>query len=258
MLTCYDATTARWLWRAGLRCMLVGDTAAQIVFGFDSTLPVKLAPMIELTAAVRRGAPDALVMADMPFGSYQASADDAVANAVAFLADGGADCVKLEVDRTFGRLVERLSHAGVPVVAHIGSRPQTVRQVGGYRSVGKTPREADELADTAALMADRGAAMLLVEAVPAEVGARVVEAAVDPRTGEPLPVIGCGAGPACHGHVVVLHDLLGLTDWQPPFVTFKADLGGPMTDAVRGWIDEVSSGRYLAGSDPYAARPAAR
>src|SRR5690606_16031585 len=145
--------------------------------------------------------------------SYQCGDDEAVRNATAFLVEGAADLVKLEVDASFAPLVRRLSHAGVPVVAHIGSRPQTVRAEGGYRAAGRRPADADQLVDTAQLMIECGAAALLVEAVTGEVGRRIVETAVRPGTNERVPVIGCGAGPACHGHVVVLQDLLKLSDW---------------------------------------------
>ena len=228
MLTCYDATTASWLWQGGVRCLLVGDTAAQVILGHDTTLKAKLPFMLEITAAVRRGAPSAFVMGDMPFGSYQCGDDEAVSHAMMFLTEGDADAVKLEVDDAHAPLVRRMSEAGVPVVAHIGSRPQQVRARGGYGAVGRTKTEADRLVETAKVMVECGASMLLVEAVPQEVSARIVEAVgsvSSSREGDVVPVIGCGAGSACHGHVVVLHDLLGLTPWQPPFAKPMADLG---------------------------------
>lgn len=251
MLTCYDATTARLLWRGGVQVMLVGDTAAQMILGHDSTLPAKMPFMLEITAAVRRGAPKALVMADMPFGSYQCGEDDAVKNAVAFLVEGQADLVKLEADASYLSLVERLAHAGVPVVPHIGSRPQTVRAEGGYRAKGRQAQEADVLVDTARQFVEAGAAALLVEAVPGEVGERIVKVAVNRQTGEPLPVIGCGAGPACHGHVVVLQDLVRMTAWQPPFVTPCGELGEAYEAAAKNWVELVASGDYLKDGGPY-------
>ncbi|MFW6060791.1 MAG: 3-methyl-2-oxobutanoate hydroxymethyltransferase [Phycisphaeraceae bacterium] len=251
MLTCYDATTARWLWRGGVKTMLVGDTAAEVILGYDSTLPVEMDFMVQITAAVRRGAPNALVMADMPFGSYQAGDDVAIANAARFLKEGMADLVKLEVDASFAPLVERMAHAGVPVVAHIGSRPQTVRAMGGYRAAGRTPAEADALVDTAEQMIGCGAAALLVEAVPDEVGRRIVERAVHPVTKQPVPVVGCGAGPGCHGHVVVLQDLVKLSDWQPPFVESTGELGAALRDAAAAWAQRVTGGKYLEGGGPY-------
>lgn len=251
MLTCYDATTARWLWRGGVSSFLVGDTAAQLVLGHDSTLPAKMPLMLELTAAVRRGAPNALVMADMPFGSYQESEAQAVRNAIAFMQDAGADCVKLEVDGSHATLVEKLAQAGVPVVAHLGSRPQQVRVDGGYQAAGRTKRDADVLVDTAQLMIAMGASVLLVEAVPDEVSRRIVEKSRHPRTGQRVPVVGCGAGPACDGHVVVLQDLLGLSDWQPPFAPPMAKLGEAIRDAAEGWRKQVEAGQYLAEGGVY-------
>ncbi len=254
MLTCYDATTARWLWRGGIRCLLVGDTAAQVILGHDSTLPAEMPFMLELTAAVRRGAPQALVMADMPFGSYQCGDDDAVRHAMSFLTRGMADLVKLEVDQTHAALVQRLAHAGVPVVAHIGSRPQQVRAQGGYRAVGRTARDADLLVDTAELMIAMGVSAILVEAVPGGVGEMIVQTARHPDDGTVIPVIGCGAGPACHGHVVVLHDLLTMTDWQPPFITPVAELGKQIAEAAARWREMVESGEYLRDGGPYKPR----
>lgn len=254
MLTCYDATTARWLWRAGIKTMLVGDTAAEVILGHDSTLPASMDFMVEITAAVRRGAPRALLMADMPFGSYQAGEDEAIANAARFLKEGMADLVKLEVDDSFAPLVARMAHAGIPVVAHIGSRPQTVRAMGGYRAAGRSEREAAALADSAELMVGRGAVALLVEAVPDEVGHKIVQRAVHPETGEPVPVIGCGAGPGCHGHVVVLQDLLKLSDWQPPFVEPTGELGEAVRAAAAEWVRRVGAGEYLKDGGPYRMR----
>lgn len=251
MLTCYDATTARWLWRGGVHSFLVGDTAAQMVYGHDSTLPATMQQLLDLTAAVRRGAPNALVMADIPFGSYHESEAQAVRNAVAFLKDAGADLVKLEVDASHATLVEKLAHAGVPVVAHIGSRPQQVRATGGFQSAGRLHQEADKIIDTAQLMIAMGASVLLVEAVPDEVSERIMEIAVDPQTGERVPVVGCGAGPACDGHVVVLHDLLGLSDWQPPFAPPVVNLGEQLQQAAKRWADQCADGRYLADGGVY-------
>jgi 3-methyl-2-oxobutanoate hydroxymethyltransferase len=251
MLTCYDATTARWLARGGINGILVGDTAAQLILGHDSTLPAKMPFMLELTAAVRRGAPRAVLMADMPFGSYAESEAQAVRNAIAFMQDAGADCVKLEVDGSHATLVEKLAQSGVPVVAHIGSRPQQVRVDGGYQAAGRTPHEADVLVDTAQLMIAMGASVLLVEAVPDEVSQRIVDKARHPRTHERVPVIGCGAGPACDGHVIVLQDMLGLSDWQPPFAPPLSNLGKSIQDAADQWVKQVESGKYLAEGGVY-------
>jgi 3-methyl-2-oxobutanoate hydroxymethyltransferase len=249
MLTCYDATTAGWLWRGGVRTLLVGDTAAQVILGHDSTLPAKMRFMLEITAAVRRGAPDAFVMADMPFGSYQAGDDRAVRNAVRFVQDAGADAVKLEVDASHAPLVQRLSRAGVPVVAHVGSRPQQVRAKGGYTAEGRTRAQAMRIIDDAGLMLESGAAMVLIEAVPNEVSIEVVKLAE--KRSPVAPVIGCGAGAACHGHVVVLQDLLGMTPWQPPFAPPMANVGERIADAARTWAQKIDRGEYLRDDHPY-------
>ncbi|MEE9211350.1 MAG: 3-methyl-2-oxobutanoate hydroxymethyltransferase, partial [Phycisphaeraceae bacterium] len=165
-----------------------------------------------------------------------------------FLSEGMADVVKLEVDASFAPLVDRLSHAGVPVVAHLGSRPQRVRAEGGYRAAGRSVAEADALVEQVELMLARGAVMILLEAVPAEVSQRVVACAE--RAG-PVPVIGCGAGAPCHGHVVVLHDLLGLSDWQPPFAPPVGNLGKQLQSVAAAWVEQIAKGRYPGPDHPY-------
>jgi len=241
-LTCYDATTARWLERAGVPVLLVGDTAAEVILGYPSTIFMPLDVLIALTAAVKRGAPNTLVMADMPFMSYQADEAEALRNAGRFMTEGLADTVKIEVDRTFAPLVEKMARAGVPVVAHIGARPQQSKLRGGYGSVGRTAEEARRLVADAVTLEKAGATMLLVEATPDEVAQQIVA-----KTH--IPVIGCGAGTACHGQVVVLQDLLGLSDWQPSFARPIAWLGEPLLAAARQWIGMVRESRL--GEHPY-------
>lgn len=252
MLTCYDATTAKWLWQGGVPCLLVGDTAAEMVFGHDSTIYAELDLLLALTAAVRRGAPNSFVMGDMPFGSYQCGQDEAVANAVRFLKEGNADAVKLEVDETFVPLVEKMVHAGIPVVAHLGSRPQQKRQQGGYRSAGRTKHDADKLVAETEYFIRSGVSMLLLEAVPNEVSKRVVAIARSQQGRDAVPVIGCGAGSACHGHVVVLQDLVGLTGWHPPFVHPVESIGDSYAAAAEKWSALVASGSYLVDDHPYS------
>ncbi len=253
MLSCYDATTASWVWQGGIDFLLVGDTAARFILGHDSTLPAPVPFMMELTAAVRRGAPNALIMADMPFGSYQCGQDDAMRHAASFLTDGAADMVKIEVDTSFEPLVRRMSSAGIPVVAHLGSRPQHKRLLGpSSRVIYRSDKQVAETIETSRCMVESGAVMLLLEAVPDEVSAGVVDAVSAAGPGRTaVPVIGCGAGPSCHGHVVVLHDLLGLTDWQPPFAPPLADLGAQIRQAASDWGDQVRGGRYLRDDHPY-------
>jgi len=241
-LTCYDATTARWLEQAGIEVLLVGDTAGEMVLGFPSTVHTPLDFLITLTAGVKRGAPNTLVMADMPFLSYQADDAEGVRNAGRFMTEGMADLVKVEVDRTFVPLVARMSRAGIPVVAHIGSRPQLSKQQGGYSAAGKSCVDAVALLDDARALVDAGAQMLLVEATPAEVAEQLVHES-------PIPVIGCGAGPACHGQVVVLQDLLGLTSWQPAFALPAIEFGPQLLAAARGWMQRVRTNDL--GPHPY-------
>ncbi len=241
-LTCYDATTARWLQEAGVPVLLVGDTAAEMILGLPGTIHAPLELLLALTAAVRRGAPNALVMGDMPFMSYQADDAEALRNAGRFLTEGMADAVKMEVDRTFAPLVEKMARAGIPVVGHVGARPQLSKRRGGYGSVGRTAAEARQLIADAVAIEAAGAIMLLIEAAPNEVSQRIVE-----KTS--VPVIGCGAGPACHGQIVVLQDLLGLSDWQPLFARPIVDLGAQVASAAGRWRRMVHASDL--GEHPY-------
>lgn len=241
-LTCYDATTAKWLERSGIPLLLVGDTAAEMILGLPSTIHAPLDFLITINAAVKRGAPNTLVMADMPFMSYQADEAEGIRNAGRFMTEGLADAVKIEVDRSFTGLVKKMARAGVPVVAHIGSLPQRAKMQGGYRSVGRTAKQAQAVVDDALALEEAGAIMLLLEACPNEVSSKIVE-----KTS--IPVIGCGAGPACHGQIVVLQDLLGLTDWQPAFARPITALGKQIILAADQWIDMVKTSKL--GEHPY-------
>ncbi len=241
-LTCYDVTTARWLERAGVPLLLVGDTAAEMILGYEGTIHCPLDFLITITAAVKRGAPNTLVMGDMPFMSYQADDREALHNAARFLTGGNADAVKLEVDRSFAPLIEKMARAGIPVVAHIGARPQQAKRRGGYASAGRTAVEAKGLLADAVALEAAGATMLLIEATPNEVSQRIVE-----QTS--IPVIGCGAGAACHGQIVVLQDLLGLSEWQPSFAKPITCLGEPIMAAARRWIEKVRASDL--GPHPY-------
>lgn len=237
LLTCYDFTTARLMHEAGVPALLVGDSAANVILGHDTTLPVPLHFMIQLTAAVRRGAPNAFVIADMPFGSYQGSASRAMRNVFRMVQLSGCDCVKLEAGETQLPAIRELADAGVAIMAHLGLRPQAVGVLGGYKAQGRTADEASRIVDLARRMQDAGAAAVLLEAVPAEVGDAVVHATS-------VPVIGCGAGPACHGHVVVTHDTIGLTPRPPKFAPKLGDLATPMIDCFREYVQRVTDGRY--------------
>ncbi|MBX3323332.1 MAG: 3-methyl-2-oxobutanoate hydroxymethyltransferase [Phycisphaeraceae bacterium] len=233
-LAAYDATMARWLDRAGVHVLLAGDSAAQVVLGYDRTTDMPLEIMIALTAALRRGASQALVMADMPFMSYHASDASAMRNAGRFMTEGQADVVKLEVDAQHAGLVRKLSRAGIPVCAHVGLRPQMVAMEGQYRAAGRTAKEAAALVRDAMAMEDAGAALLLVEAVP-----EAVSDAIMAHTS--LPLIGIGAGAGCHGQILVVHDLLGLSDVPPRFAVPVLKLGEAIRDAASMWVQRVAA-----------------
>ncbi|MDG1137114.1 MAG: 3-methyl-2-oxobutanoate hydroxymethyltransferase [Phycisphaerales bacterium] len=245
MLTCYDATTARWMAEAGLPAMLVGDTAAEMILGYESTIHAPLDFLITLTAAVKRGAPNVFVMGDMPFLSYQVDEASAIQNAGRFLTEGAADAVKLEVD---GKWVDRFAaicNAGIAAVAHLGSRPQQAKQTGGYTTAGRNAEAAQAIVEDAIVMEQAGASMLLLEAVPEEVSRAVVKATT-------IPVIGCGAGTSCHGQVVVMQDLAGLTKWQPSFAKPTANVGNEISSVAKTWMNNVHASAL--GKHPYAMR----
>jgi 3-methyl-2-oxobutanoate hydroxymethyltransferase len=242
MVTAYDATMAKLLEAGGADVLLVGDSLGMVVQGLPNTLPVTLDEMCYHGRAVARAALRAHVMGDMPFMSYQADEAEGLRNAGRFMTQGTADAVKLEVDRNFAPLVEKMARAGVPVVAHIGAKPQQSKLHGGYGSAGRTAAEAQLMIADAVSMQEAGATMLLVEACPNEVSQRIID-----KTSS--PVIGCGGGPACHGQIVVLQDLLGLTSWQPAFARPIAQLGEPLAAAARKWVSMVR--RSDLGEHPY-------
>ena len=244
-LTCYDATTARWMAEAGLPTMLVGDTAAEMILGFDSTIHAPLDFLILLTAAVKRGAPNVFVMGDMPFLSYQVDEASAVTNAGRFMTEGNADAVKLEVDRNYLDRFAAICNAGIASVAHLGSKPQQAKQAGGYTSAGRNADAAQIIVEDAIEFEQAGASMLLLEAVPEEVSSAVVSATT-------IPVIGCGAGTDCHGQVVVLQDLAGLTKWQPAFAKPTSNLGIELGNVAKNWMENVHSSSL--GTHPYKMR----
>jgi 3-methyl-2-oxobutanoate hydroxymethyltransferase len=248
MLTCYDFLTARLMQEAGVPMLLVGDSAASVVLGHETTLPVSLDFMIDITAAVRRGAPLSLLVADMPFGSYQASTAQGVENVCRMVQRTNCDVVKIETGRTHFELVRTLSDAGVAVMAHLGLRPQAVGVLGGYRYQGRTVAEASDIVALSLLMEEAGAAAVLLEAVPPEVAD-----AVSCLTN--LPVVGCGAGPGCHACVIVTQDGLGLTGRRPRFVPELGDLATPLREAFGRYVSQVASGHYPAPEHNYAMPP---
>ncbi len=238
VLTCYDYTTARLMAEAGVDVILVGDTYGEVCLGHDTTLPVKLDHLLTVTEAVRRGAPDAFLIGDMPYMTYQVTPAEAVRNAGRFMAEAGCDAVKVEVDRRLAGTVEALATASVPVIAHLGLKPQSIHAHGGYRAQGREAESARQLIADAALMERAGACALLLEAVPMEVAQIIAHATA-------LPVIGCVAGPHCDGTVVVLHDMLGYSAGHPPrSVKRYANVHDVLTTAFRAYVDEVTTGQF--------------
>lgn len=246
-LACYDFTTARWLDRGGVHLLLAGDSAANVVLGYDTTHAMPLDLAIWMTAAVRRGAERAHVMGDMPFMSYQAGEAQALINAGRFLSEGRADSVKIEADGSFAPLVEKMTRAGIPVCAHIGTKPQQWALSGGPKISGRSEGEAEQIVADAIALERAGAVMLLIEAVPPAVAEEVVNTSS-------VPVIGIGAGLAPHGQILVVNDLVGLSDWTPRFVEPIADLGPRIEAAGREWVERVRGRRI--GGDVY--RPKGR
>lgn len=245
MLTAYDYPSAQILEEAGVECILVGDSAAQVVLGHNSTLQIDVDFLVTLAAAVRRGAPSAYLVGDMPYMSYHVNHEEAIRNAGRFMRDAGCDCVKIEGDRRIAKTIKRMSAATIPVMAHLGLRPQAVHQLGGYRAQGRDADGAQRLIDDARRLEDAGACALLLEAVPPEPAQAIAEATE-------LPVIGCGAGPHCDGHVLVLHDMLGISEGLlPRFVKQYGNVRTDIRNAVDGYLSEVRSGKYPAPEHTY-------
>lgn len=244
MLTCYDFTTARLMQEAGVQILLVGDSAANVILGHSSTIPVSLNFLIKLTAAVKRGAPNCLVVGDMPFGSYHGSISRGVKNVTNMVKLSGCDCVKIEAGESHLMLVRQLADAGVATMAHLGLKPQSVGILGGYKIAGRTADEATKIVELAVAMQDAGAASILLEGVPPEVSEAVVKATQ-------VPVIGCGAGPACHGHVVVMHDIAGLTSHPPRFAPAMGDLATPSKQVFAEYVRRIKSREYPGPEHTY-------
>ena len=252
MLTAYDTPTARLLDAAGLDMLLVGDSVGMVMLGHDSTLPVTLDAMVHHTAAVGRGVSRALVVADMPFLSYQVTPPEAIRNAGRLLQEGGAAAVKLEGGRPVADVVQRLVEIGIPVMGHLGLRPQSVHQLGGYARRGTETREADAIIEDAAVLEEAGAFAVVLESIPAALARTITQRLR-------VPTIGIGAGADCDGQVLVSADMLGLADRVPPFVRQYADLQGTIVAAARAFADDVRSGRFPeATRRPAARRTAAR
>jgi 3-methyl-2-oxobutanoate hydroxymethyltransferase len=248
MLTAYDYFTARAAQAAGVHSLLVGDSMGCVLLGHRNTRSVPLDLMITLGDAVRRGAPSVYLVGDMPFESLSRGQHTALDAARRFRERAGCDAVKVETDSGDVALVECLASAGLPVIAHLGLRPQTVERPEDYRAQARDPDAIDALVADARRMVQAGAVMLLLEAVPNEASQAVV-------TAVPVPVIGCGAGPACDAHVVVTHDLLGIGDGPPPrFVPVLAHLSADMERAMRQYVGAIRDGSYPAPAHVYPMR----
>ena len=246
MVTAYDFPSGRLADAAGMDIVLVGDSAAMTILGHSTTVPATMEEMLMLTRAVTRGARRPIVVADMPFGSFQVSDEDALRNAIRFVKDAAADAVKLEGAGPSLSRVVALVGAGIPVMGHIGLTPQSATMLGGFRAQGRTAEKARRLLDEAIALEGAGCFALVLEAVPAPVAARISETLV-------IPTIGIGSGAECDGQVLVLHDLLGLYEGRSPrFAKRYADIGGDIRSALERFGAEVRSGAFPAEEHTYA------
>ncbi len=245
MVTAYDAPSARIADRAGADMILVGDTLAHVVLGYDDTLPATVEVMIHHTAAVARAKPGTLIVGDMPWLSYHVSVEEAVRNAGRFIREGRAECVKLEGGRKRLAVIEAILAAEIPVMGHLGLTPQSIHVMGGYRVQGKRAEAARELVADAQALAAAGVFAIVLEGVP-DVLAQIVTQEV------PVPTIGIGAGPHCDGQVLVYHDVLGLYEGRvPKFVRQYAHLADVATEALQGFFADVQAGTFPSDAESY-------
>ena len=244
-LTAYDYATARLVDEAGIDLILVGDSLAMVVMGYDSTLPVTVDEMLHHTRAVRRAVRRAIVAADMPYGSYQLSVAEGVANAIRFVKEAGAQAVKVEGGANRGELVERLTAAEINVIGHLGLTPQSVHRMGGYKVQGKSAAAIGELLHDAHTLESAGAAMIVLEGMPREVAARITA-----EIG--IPTIGIGAGPECDGQILVFHDLVNLS-FSPPakFARQYGDAAGLFRNAIESYRHDVEDRAFPSDSESY-------
>ncbi len=246
MVTAYDAPGARLAEEAGIDILLVGDTAAMVVLGHDSTVPVTMDEMLFLTRTVARTVERPIIVGDMPFGSFNVSDEEAVKNAVRFVKEGGADVVKLEGAGPSLSRAAAIVAAGVPVMGHVGLTPQTETMLGGFKTQGRTAAKARRLVSDALALEAAGCFAIVLEAVPTPVAARITETLT-------VPTIGIGAGAECDGQVLVYHDLLGLTEGRAPrFVKRYANLAEKIRRALAAYATEVRDGTYPAKEHTYA------
>jgi len=244
-ITAYDYPTARLLDDAGVDILLVGDSLGMVVLGYDSTLPVTLDEMVHHVKAVRRGTRRALLVADMPYGSFHVSLDESVRNAVRLVKEGGAEAVKVEGGERRIELIARLVEAEIPVMGHVGLTPQSINAIGGFHVRGKTRDAARQVERDARAVEAAGAFSVVLESVPREVAAHVTQQLR-------IPTIGIGAGPDCDGQVLVFHDMVGLTDGHvPKFVRRYAQLSAEISKAASEFCDDVRNGRFPSDAESY-------
>jgi len=244
MLTAYDSTFARIFDTAGIDVLLVGDSLGNVVQGLDTTLPVTLDETIYHTKMVARAARRALVVADLPFGSFQVSSEEAVRNAVRCLKEGGAHAVKLEGGRAVAATIERIVAAEIPVMGHVGLTPQAVHRMGGHRVQGRGEAGAQRVLEDALAVQEAGAFAVVLEGMPAALATEITRALE-------IPTIGIGAGVDCDGQVLVMHDMLGLSDWTPSFVKQFAALGVTAAQAARRFAEEVGERKFPDAEHSY-------
>ncbi len=244
-LTAYDYPTARIVDEAGVDMILVGDSMGNVIHGYGNSIPVSIDEIVSACIAVKRGTERAMVIADMPFGSYHVNEDESVKNALRLMKYGGAEAVKLEGGRNRAGLVKRLVDEEIPVVAHIGLTPQSVYKMGGYRVQGRTAEQAKRLIEDAKMLEEAGAFAVVLELVPREVAAMITKEVS-------ISTIGIGAGAECDIQVLVLHDLVGMTFGRlPRFVRQYANVRSVMTDAIHAWTKDVKSGEYPNEKESY-------
>ncbi|MCD5408715.1 3-methyl-2-oxobutanoate hydroxymethyltransferase [Candidatus Bipolaricaulota bacterium] len=244
-LTAYDYPTALLEDRAGIDMILVGDSGVMCLLGHETTLPAKMDFMVEITAAVSRAAKRAFIVGDMPYMSYQPSNELAIKNAGRFIAEGGADAVKLEGGARMAERVEAIVKAGIPVMGHIGLTPQAASQIGGLKAQGRSAETAKQLIEDAKVLEEVGAFSILLEAIPARVAEIIVKNAK-------VPILSIGSGAACHGQILIVHDILKLFEaFTPKFVKVYADVASAMLKAFQEYIADVKAGKFPAREHEY-------
>ncbi len=244
-LTAYDATFGKLLDESGIDIVLVGDSAGNVIAGYDTTLPVTMEQMLYHVAAVRRGVSRALLVADMPFGSYQSSIETGMDNAIRFMKETETDAVKLEGGKRVAALVQRLTASGIPVMGHLGLTPQSIHEFGGYQTQGTSEQSSRALVSDAEALEQAGVFAIVLEKIPAKLAHNITNTLS-------IPTIGIGAGAHCDGQILVLYDMLGIFDeFQPKFVRRYAELGSEIRSAVKKYIQDIQSGGFPDAEESY-------